>query len=208
MTRNAPDLALLRPEDYEEALGALAHSLKSNNGGVQGSRNISRINGYLAWKLLQRNSPERPVYYDEGVPVELLHDFAIPSGLVMELRPTRVDSLSADIVASDTDYWDTLEKKLLGHNKFTADIDARQKFSKCRSNIGALYLHHKMYAEAEAALQQAIRFSDRNMEAYAVLALIRRERGSREEAVRIFEEYMRRDPWNTSAREFAAWLRK
>jgi len=208
MIRNAPALGLLTPEDYNEAVSAIAPGLQPDAGGVQGFRNIAHINGYLTWKLLQRTNPQKPMYYDQGMHVKFLHDFAIPSGLVMELKPTRVESLPADVVASDSDYWNMLEKKLLGSDKFLTDIDARQKFSKCRTNIGALYLHHKMYAEAEAALEQAIRFSDRNMEAYAFLALMSREQGSNEEAIRIFEEYMRRDPWNTSAHEFARWLKE
>jgi cytochrome c-type biogenesis protein CcmH/NrfG len=65
-----------------------------------------------------------------------------------------------------------------------------------------------MYPEAEAALKQAIRFSDRNIEAYALLALMYKEQGRQEEAVRIFEGYLRRDTWNTSARAFARSLRQ
>jgi hypothetical protein len=46
------------------------------------------------------------------------------------------------------------------------------------------------------------------MEAYAYLSLMRREQGKPEESVRIFEEYMRRDPWNTSAQGFMRSLRQ
>jgi tetratricopeptide (TPR) repeat protein len=208
MARNAPALGLFTPEDYEEAVTTIAPGIQSDAGDVQGFRNIAHVNGFLTWKLRQRSDPQKPMYYDQGMHVKFLLDFAIPSGLVMELKPTRIESLPADVVAGDSDYWDMLEKRLIGNDKFLNDIDARQKFSKCRANIGALYLHHKMYAEAEMALEQALRFSDRNMEAYAYLALMRREQGADDEAIRIFEEYMRRDPWNTSAHEFAEWLRK
>lgn len=203
--RNAPDIAFLSRKDYEEAVSTLAADAV-NDGGIYGARHLMRINGYLAWKLRQRN--EVRIYYDEGVPVEGLRDFALPSGLVVELKPTRIESIPAGVVAEDKEYWDELELRLLGNLVFLGDTEARQKFSKCRSNIGALYLHHKMYPEAEAALNQALRLSDRNMEAYAYLALLRRGQGMTEEAIRIFGEYMRRDPWNTSARGFDAWLRK
>jgi len=197
--RNAPDLAFLSREDYEEAVSILAPGVVKD-GGIYGSRHLMRMSGHLAWKLLQRN--DAPMYYDEGVPVEGLRDFALPSGLVFRLRQSRVGTIPPHVVASDTEYWDELERTLLADAVFFEDVEARQKFSKCRSNIGALYLHHKMYAEAEEALDQAIRFSDRNMEAYAYLALMRREQGMPQEAVRIFGEYMRKDPWNTSARGF------
>jgi tetratricopeptide (TPR) repeat protein len=203
--RNAPSFADLRPEDYEEAVMALTNGIPAE-GGIYGARKLMRINEYLAGKLLQRS--DAPMYLDEGVPVESLRDFALPSGLVLELRKKRVLSIPADTVASDTRYWDTLERRLLEDDKFLRDIDARQKFSKCRSGAGALYLHRKMYPEAEAALEQAIRLSDRNVEAYSYLALSSLEQGRRDEAIRIFGEYMRRDPWNTSARGFEDSLRR
>ena len=204
--RNAPDIAFLTPKDYAEAFSAHIPGGGYSGGGVYGSRNLMRVNGYLAGKLLMRNNV--PMYFEEGVAVEWMRDFAVPSGLIVELKRARVESMPPDAVASDTDYWQELEIELLANNTFLADIEARQKFSKCRSNIGALYLHRKMYAEAEAALKQAIRFSDRNMEAYAYLSLMRREQGKPEESVRIFEEYMRRDPWNTSAQGFMRSLRQ
>jgi tetratricopeptide (TPR) repeat protein len=206
--RNALDLAFLAPKDYAEAFSQYASSVVGTNGGVYGSHKIARINGYLAGKLFQRNISKRPMYYDEGMPIEWIRDFAVPSGLVMELKEERIQSLPAKVVASDTDYWNSLEVKLLGNRNFLADLAARQKFSKCRSNAGALYLHRKMYPEAEAALKQAIRFSDRNIEAYALLALMYKEQGRQEEAVRIFEGYLRRDTWNTSAHAFARSLRQ
>jgi tetratricopeptide (TPR) repeat protein len=127
----------------------------------------------------------------------------------MEILPERNESIAPRLVAEDTQYWDRLEGMLLIENPiFQGDIEARQRFSKCRSNIGALYLHHKMYPEAEAALDQAIRFSDRNMEAYAYMALLHGQLGRPEKAVRTFGEYMRRDPWNTSAREFYESLKQ
>lgn len=206
--RNAPDLAFLGPKDYIEAFSPHTLGIGRNGGGIYGSRKLTRINGYLAGKLLQRNISQRPIYYDEGMPIEWIRDFAIPSGLVMELKPNRIESLPPEVVTSDAEYWDALELRLFADGSFLADVDARQKFSKCRSNIGALYLHHKMYAEARAALKQAIRFSDWNIEAHALLALLYREEGMQEEAVRVFEVYLRRDPWNTSAREFARWLKE
>ncbi len=204
--RNAPDMDFLKPEDYVEAVSVLTRGFASEGGGIYGSRKLMRINEYLAGKLLQRSST--PVYFDEGVPVEGLRDFALPAGLVLELKKRRVESIPADVTASDTEFWDALELRFLKNDLFLRDVEARQKFSKCRSNIGALYLHRKMYPEAEAALGQAIRISDRNMEAYAYLALVRREQGRHEEAIRIFGEYMRRDPWNTSASGFYEWLRQ
>jgi tetratricopeptide (TPR) repeat protein len=206
--RNAPEREFFSSKDYEEAVSAVGAgaAVGGSISGSGGSGHLMRINGYLAWKLLRRS--ETRVYYDEGVPIEGLRDFAIPSGLAMELKPERIESISDDTVASDRQYWDDLEARLFASKFFLVDRDARQKFSKCRSNIGALYLHHKMYAEAEAALNQAVRFSDRNMEAYAYLALLRREQGRVEEAVGIFGDYMRRDPWNTSARGFYEGLKK
>jgi hypothetical protein len=197
--RNAPNIALPGLDDYEEAVSTMA-SGAVKDGGVYGLRRLMGISAFLAWKIRQRNSV--PIYLDEGVPIEGLRDFALPSGLVMEIMPGRNESIPARLIEEDTRYWDGLEKTLLADSIFVSDIEARQKFSKCRSNIGALYLHHQMHPEAEAALDQAIRFSDRNMEAYAHLALLRRQQGLPEEAVRVFGEYLRRDPWNTSAREF------
>jgi len=205
--RNAPDITFLTTDDYIEA-SSQASGVSQPGGSVYGSRKIMRMNGYLAWKLLQRNISERPIYYDEGMPIEWVRDFAIPSGLLMELKANRIESLPAELVASDSDYWNALERRLLGDENFLTDVEARQKFSKCRSNIGALYLHHKMYAEAKIALNQATRLSDLNLEAYAWLAIMHKEQGRQEEALRIFEEYLKRDPWNTSARVFADWLKQ
>jgi tetratricopeptide (TPR) repeat protein len=204
--RNAPDLVLPDARDYEEAFATQAGAMGTGTGGIYGSQILTRVNGYLAWRLRQINPV--PIYYDEGLPIEWVYDFAVPAGLVMELKSEPVEAIPADVLASDKDFWGTLEIKLLDNAAFLSDIDARQKFSKCRSNTGALYFHRKMYAEAEDALEQAIRLSDRNMEAYAYLALMRKEQGRQEEAVRAFDDYMRRDPWNTSAVGFARSLRQ
>jgi hypothetical protein len=203
--QNAPDLVLPTREDFEEAVSTMAAGAV-RDGGVSGTHRLMRIGAFLAWKIRQRNSV--PIYLDEGVPVEGLRDFALPSGLVMQIMPARIESIPPRVIDEDTRYWNGLEKTLLADLVFLSDIEARQKFSKCRSSIGALYLHHKLYPEAEAALDQAIRFSDRNMEAYAYLALLRKQQGSPEEAVTIFGEYLRRDPWNTSAREFYESLKR
>ena len=69
-------------------------------------------------------------------------------------------------------------------------------------------LYHLSSPLAHEHLEQAVRLSDRTMEAYAYLALLRREQNRREEAIGIFGEYLRRDPWNTSARGFYNWLRR
>ena len=201
--RNAPSLTYLSRKDYEEAVANEGVGA-AKDGGIYGSRRLMRISGYLAWKLRLNN--DVPIYYDEGVPVAGLRELAVPSGLVFEIKRARVESIPPKLVAEDGEYWDALERRLLSDLVFLDDVEARQKFSKCRSNIGALYLHHKMYPEAEAALNQAVRLSDRNMEAYASLALLKKEQGMKEEAVRVFGEYMRRDPWNTSARGFYDWL--
>jgi tetratricopeptide (TPR) repeat protein len=206
--RNAPDLSFLTPQDYSEAFSRYNVAGNMGNGGLHGAHAIMRINGYLISKLLERNISARPMYYDEGVPIDWIHDFTIPSGLVMELSGKRVESLSPETVLADTAFWDSIEKKLLENDEFEADTAARQKFSKCRSNIGALYVHRRMYSEAEAALRQAIRISGRNIEAYALLAVMYRQQGKYEKSVRIFDEYLRLDPWNTSAREFARSLRQ
>jgi hypothetical protein len=206
--RNAPDLEFLNQQDYAEAVSALAPAVKTDGSGVYGFRPVTRLNEYMVWKLVQRNGAQKSMYFDQGMPVELLNELALPAGLVMKLESVRIEPMPSDAVKADTAYWTALEKQLLASDDFRHDTDARQKFSKCRSNIGALYFHHKMYAEAETAMRQAIRFSDRNMEAYAFLALIRKEQGLQAEAVRLFDDYLKRDPWNTSARDFAEWLRK
>ena len=197
--RNAPTIALPGLEDYEEALSTLVPGAVKD-GGIYGAHNLARINAFFAWKIRQRNSV--PIYLDEGLPIEGLRDFMVPSGLVVEILPARVDSIPPRLIEEDMEYWDELEQTFLADPIFISDIEARQRFSKCRSNIGALYLHHKMYPQAEAALDQAIRLSERNMEAYAYLALLHKQQGRQEEALRIFGEYMRRDPWNTSASGF------
>ncbi|MBI5115679.1 DUF2723 domain-containing protein [Candidatus Poribacteria bacterium] len=206
--RNAPGLSFLTSQDYGEAFSLHGRAGAAGSGGVYGAHAIVRINGYLISKLLERNISARPMYYDEGMHIDWIHDFAIPSGLVMELSEKRIESLSAETVLSDTAFWDSIEKKLTDNDAFEVDIAARQKFSKCRSNIGALYVHRRMYSEAEAALRQAIRISGRNIEAYALLAVMYGRQGKHEESIRIFEEYLRLDPWNTSAREFARSLKQ
>jgi tetratricopeptide (TPR) repeat protein len=204
--RNAPNIALPGLKDYEEALSTLIPGAVKD-GGISGSQSLMRLNAFFAWKIRQRNVV--PIYLDEGVPIEALHPFAIPSGLVLEVLPEPVKSIPPALVEEDTRYWDGLEKSLLVLNPdFAGDIEARQRFSKCRSNIGALYLNHEMYPQAKAAFDQAIRFSDRNMEAYAYLALLHKRQGRPEEAITVFGEYMRRDPWNTSARGFYNGLKQ
>lgn len=204
--RNAPDIPFFTEADYAEAFSLYAPPRGGAENGVYGSHNVGRINAYLLLQLFRRIAPERPVYYDQGLPIEWVVEYAVPSGLLMELKSDRMDSLPPDVVASDTDYWSHLEERMFGNQYFLEDPAARQKFSKCRTNIAYLYLRRKMYPEAEKAFEQAIRFSDRNIEAYAFLALVYKEQGERRKAVQVFDEYLKRDSWNTSARAFARSL--
>jgi tetratricopeptide (TPR) repeat protein len=204
--RNTPNIPFLTQEDYTEALSLYAAAPATFGGGVYGSQRVNQLNAYLLLKLYRRISPERPLYYDQGIPIDWVCDYAVPCGLLMELKKTKVDTITPEMVAYDTEYWRFFEEKLLGKEHFLEDTAARQKFSKCRSNIGYLYLRRKIYPEAEQAFEQAIRFSDRNIEAYAFLALAYKEQGEREKAISIFNDYLQRDTWNTSARAFARSL--
>ncbi len=206
-SRNAPDIEFLSPNDYAEAF-SLYGLAGIEGGGVYGAHRTMNINAYLLLKLFQRNRPGKPMYYDEGLPIDWIHDFAVPAGLVMEVKRERLETLPDEAVQFDIDYWNSLEARLLSDKRFVRDSAAQQKFSKCRSNIGGLYFHRKMFHEAEAALKQAIRLSNRNIEAYSLLALLYVEQGDRGRAVAIFDEYLRRDKWNTSAGAFAQALRQ
>jgi tetratricopeptide (TPR) repeat protein len=202
--RNTVNLKFLSDDDYAEAFALYAKAPGAEN--VSGAHDVGRVNAFLLLKLFRNWAPQRPIYYDQGLPIDWITDYAIPSGLLMELRPERVDALGPDVVAQDREYWQELEESLLANKNFLHDSAARQKFSKCRSNIGYLYLRRKMYLEAAEALEQATRFSDRNIEAYAFLALVYKEQGKQDKAVGTFDEYLRRDTWNTSARAFAESL--
>ncbi|RJP17430.1 MAG: DUF2723 domain-containing protein [Candidatus Abyssobacteria bacterium SURF_5] len=205
--RNAPEMPFLTEQDYAEAFSQYG-AAPNTSDGIYGAGKVGRLNAYLLLKLYRKLASERPVYYDQGLPIDWIADYAVPSGLLMELKASKIERLSPQLIASDRQYWQTLESNLFDNPHFYHDAAARQKFSKCRSNIGYLYLRRKMYSEAEKALEQAIRFSDRNIEAYAYLALVYKEQGDPAKAVRVFDEYLQRDTWNTSAHAFAQSLKK
>ena len=199
---------------------------------VQGVAGVMQINGFLSRMIFDHNQyvtetkneedtrpsgaasvyndppldangmpPTRTFYVEESYVLPWMYPYLTPHGLIMKInnKPT---PLTPEIIKNDTDFWNWYVDRLMNDKKFINDIVARKSFSKLRSAIAGLYAARGKPKEAEAAFRQAVELYDLSPEANFRLAdLISRE-GRYDEAIKLFDDFLEKDPNNVKAAEF------
>ena len=90
---------------------------------VVGVEGIGEINAVLVEDIHQHNQSAHRVFFDEGYSHPRLRPRLKPHGLLLELCPEPIVSISPEEVADDMAYWDKLEKTLFATPGF-ADSQA------------------------------------------------------------------------------------
>lgn len=179
----------------EQEYIAAFHQVAPGATEVYGREKLAVANGYVFGKLLLKN-PDRTFFYDEGIPVPWVYEWAQPHGMLLQVFPRPVGGVDAKIAARDREFWDAITKKLLRRHDYPIDFQARQAFSRRRSTIGAWYAWHKDWANAEYALDQAITLSVDNVDAYVKLAMVHAAQGDTAKGEAILQAALDRDSEN------------
>ena len=86
--------------------------------------------------------------------------------------------------------------EVITDEKFIRDIVARKSFSKLRSAIAGLYAARGRPEEAEAAFRQSVDLYDLSPEANFRLADLIAKQGRYDEAIELFDVFLKKDPNN------------
>jgi tetratricopeptide (TPR) repeat protein len=145
--------------------------------------------------------PQRSFYVEESYVLAWMYPYLTPHGLIMKLnnKPT---PLSDEMITNDTDFWNWYCERLLNDKKFMRDIVARKSFSKLRSALAGLYDARGKSKESEAAFRQAVALYDLSPEANFRLANLITKQGRFDEAIKLFEDFLKKDPKHEQAKAF------
>jgi len=199
---------------------------------VQGVAGVMQINGFLSKMIFDHNQyrtetktdektrpvgsavvyedpaldgngkpPQRTFYVEESYVLPWMYPYLTPHGLIMKInnQPT---PLTPEIVKNDTDFWKWYCGRLLNDEKFIRDIVARKSFSKLRSAIAGLYAARGRPEEAEAAFRQSVDLYDLSPEANFRLADLIAKQGRYDEAIELFDVFLKKDPNNEKGYAF------
>lgn len=191
-------------DDWKTGKTPLGADIKTENGRMQvtGVQAVMAFNGILCKMIFDHNKDAHGFFVEESYVLDWMYPYLEPCGLIMKLNPQSTNNLSADIVARDRTFWNQYVGLLEGHPGFTNNIQARKAFSKLRAGIAGLYAYRKMYGEAKAAFQQAIRLCPASPEASFRLAHMYEEQGRTAEALKVMADYLTHVP--PDARDKAA----
>jgi hypothetical protein len=86
-----------------------------DNGKIQigGQIAVMTINGLLAKDIFD-NNPQREFYIEESFPLDWMHPYLEPHGLIMKINRQPLAALPADVVKADHEFWDNRVGALLG----------------------------------------------------------------------------------------------
>jgi ankyrin repeat protein/thioredoxin-like negative regulator of GroEL len=138
---------------------------KSDNAYDQ--MRVMATNALIAKRIFDEN-PDREFYYEQSFPLDWMYPYLTPHGVVMKLNRTPLDTIPADQVEQDTEFWSAKIKQLQGNPKFATD-NARKAYSGLRYGIASVYLwrsepqktkdageRQRMFKAAEKAFQQSL----------------------------------------------------
>jgi predicted Zn-dependent protease len=130
-----------------------------------------------------------------------MYQYLTPHGLIMKInnKPTAITN---EMVKNDTDFWKWNCDRLLGDEKFLYDIVARKSFSKLRSALAGLYAARGRPKEAETAFRQAVALYDLSPEANFRLCDLISRQGRFDEAIKILDVLIEKDPNNERTKTF------
>ncbi len=183
-------------------------SIEDSTFSIAGSEGLGEINAVLMEDILGKNQSRHSFFLDEGFPCPRLRPHLKPHGLLLELCPEPIVSLSPEEVAHDMAYWDKLEKALFATPGFAESQTPRLTYAVMRSAIARIYATRSMAGPAEQAFQQAIRLAPHACNAhydYVMLCLL--PRGETDQAVEILQQLSEQYPNHQAYRDALQSLR-
>jgi tetratricopeptide (TPR) repeat protein len=151
--------------------------------------------------------PLRTFYVEESYVLPWMYPYLTPHGLIMKINNQQIP-LTEEMIKNDTDFWKWNCDRLLGDEKFIRDIVARKSFSKLRSALAGLLEARGRPKEAEAAYRQAVALYDLSPESNFRLAQLMARQGRFDDAIKLFDTFLAKDPNNEQARSVRAQMKK
>jgi tetratricopeptide (TPR) repeat protein len=168
---------------------------------VQGVVGVMKINSYLTKDIFDRNKDKHSFYVEESYVIDWMYPYLEPYGIILKINNEPLPALTPEMVARDRAYWDALVEDLDGDPRFRRDDVAQKTFSKLRSAIGGLYAYRGMTDEAKYAFEQSIRLCPESPEGNFRLTQLYLNLGQYDDAIRVMQNYQRRDPQNNRIRD-------
>jgi tetratricopeptide (TPR) repeat protein len=105
---------------------------------VSGQVVVMNINGLMVKVIFDRN-PDREFYVQESFPLEWMHPYLEPHGLIMKLNREPLPQLLAETLARDRDYWRKLMASMLGDW-----LDEKTPVSEVAAFVDRVYVHRNL----------------------------------------------------------------
>ena len=175
---------------------------------IDGVRGLMEINAALAEDIFRENQAAHRFFLDEGYALLRLYPYLKPCGLLMELHPAPIPSISDEEIAADAAYWKKTEDRLWATPGFGANEVARMTYAIMRTGIARLYAYHHREEAAESAFRQAMRLAPHVCNAhfdYAYFVLV--PRGEIGKAIEILGQLVEKYPAGREYREFLERLK-
>ena len=195
-------------DDVQSGRRPRSADLRIEGGRVQvsGALGVMEINGILTEMIFERNNYRHAFYVEESYVLQWMYPYLSPHGLIMKINRERT-SLSAENARNDLDFWDWYTRRFTSNRWFRRDVVARKSFSKLRSALGGLYANRRMFAEAEAAFNEARMLYPLSPEAnFRLVQEVLMPQRRFTEAREVMLEFNRLDPGNTRVPDFISHL--
>jgi len=158
----------------------------------ENERGVIVFSTVLKW-IWEKNRNNHEFFVEESFPLPWTYDYALPHGLVYQLSKTKMETLPAELVAKDFEFWKNYKARLLGDPAYAKDLDAQRSFSKLRGTTGNIYRHHKMTPEAMRAYREALELWPNNIEVLIPLMNYLWEQDQFDEVIQLYKHALETD---------------
>ena len=158
----------------------------------ENERGVIVFSTVLKW-IWEKNRNHHEFFVEESFPLRWTYDYALPHGLVYQLSKTKIETLPAELVAQDFEFWKNYKARLLGDPAYAKDLDAQRSFSKLRGTTGNIYRHHKMTPEAMRAYREALELWPNNIEVLLLLMNYLWEQDQFDEVIQLYKQALETD---------------
>lgn len=201
------DLRLFNPNAFVSLMGG------GNLLSLSGISEVNEINSLLSRQMFERNQGKHRFYMEEAIQMKWMIPHQRPHGLIFSLEAKPYD-LTPDDLQNDFEFWKWYEEHLLGtapdkkRNRYQGDLPARKAFSKLRMAQAWNFYERGHLRQAEAAMDQALRFYPANPEASLRAGDMYMRMTKFDKAEAILDAFAKHDPTNRQLVNFRISLEK
>lgn len=170
--------------------------VKADNGRVQvsGQTAVLAINERLMQTLLEKN-PDLSFALEESFPFKSTYANAAPLGPVMELSALdEQNAFTPERAAQTAEYWRATAQQLLSDPEAAGSFNTIASWSKMATAQANLLTGRNYTAEAEQAYRSALEIFPGTPDAATGLAEVLARTGRGEEARRLLDDFVQRNP--------------